>query len=288
MTRTGICMCKKEELTVNETYCEIFCLCYPQFRMSKEHFERLLINEDVHIITHCDGSKLVGFALCEKNAVRLICVRPGYQRRGTGSVLLESAERYIADKGFEKALIGGVSSKFLIGADKASAGFFEKNGYSSVGCCDEMLLKLNGFNYDSSAFRGHNCAEYGWYEGSLDKLHKAVAKVNENWVQYFDGKGHIYTASVSGETASFCLVDTDTVNYLSDAYGRVGMPGCVGTVPEFRDRGIAIEMVARVTQYLKDSGMDISFIYFTGVADWYKKLGYETFMTEIFMEKQLS
>ncbi|MBR4777128.1 MAG: hypothetical protein IK007_05895 [Lachnospiraceae bacterium] len=46
-------------------------------------------------------------------------------------------------------------------------------------------------------------------------------------------------------------------------------------------------MVARVTQYLKDCGMDISFIFFTGVADWYKKLGYETFMTEIFMEKEL-
>lgn len=44
-------------------------------------------------------------------------------------------------------------------------------------------------------------------------------------------------------------------------------------------------MIARVTQYLKDSGMDISFIFFTGVAEWYKKLGYETFITELFMEK---
>ena len=56
---------------------------------------------------------------------------------------------------------------------------------------------------------------------------------------------------------------------------------------KFRNRGIALEMIARVTQYLKDRGMDISFIFFTGVADWYKKLGYEIFMTEIFMEKKL-
>ena len=40
-------------------------------------------------------------------------------------------------------------------------------------------------------------------------------------------------------------------------------------------------------KYLKDSGMDISFIFFTGVADWYRKLGYEIFMTEVFMEKDL-
>ena len=32
------------------------------------------------------------------------------------------AERYIAEQGFDRVLTGGVSSKFLIGADKASAG----------------------------------------------------------------------------------------------------------------------------------------------------------------------
>ena len=273
--------------SLNGKLCEIFCGCYPQFRMSGERFEKLLINDESHILTHCEDGEPAGFAILEKSAIRLICVKPEYQRRGIGSRLLKEAERYAAEKGFEKLLTGGVSSKFLIGADKSSAGYFGKNGFVSVGGCDELLLRLSDYSFDESAFHGHDCAEYGWYDGDMETLHKAVAAVEENWVQYFDGNGRVCAAKVGGEIASFCLVTTDAVNYLTDAYGRVGMPGCVGTVPKFRNRGIALEMIARVNKYLKDSGMDISFIFFTGVAEWYKKLGYEIFMTEVFMEKRL-
>ena len=70
-----------------------------------------------------------GFAVIESFALRLICVEPGYQRRGIGSALLEEAESYVSRKGFDKLLTGGVSSEFLIGADKAAKGFFEKKGF---------------------------------------------------------------------------------------------------------------------------------------------------------------
>ena len=270
-----------------EKICEIFCNCYPQFKMSSERFESLLLNSNTHIITFPDDQNPLGFAITEGAALRLICVDSGSQYKGIGSQILSEAEKYVSNQGFEKLYTGGVSSKFLIGADKASVGFFEKKGFSTVGSCDEMLMKLATFCYDENKFRGHLCAEYGWYKGDTDTIKKAVAEVDEGWVKYFEAGSRIYVATVDGEIASFCLVSTDNSNYLTDAFGRVGMPGCVGTVPKFRNRGIAIEMIARVTQFLKDSGMDISFIFFTGVAEWYKKLGYEAFMTEIFMEKQI-
>ena len=272
---------------MKEKYCEIFCSCYPQFSMSRELFESLMINEGTHIITHIENGEAVGFALVDAPALRLLCVRPEFRGRGIGSKLLEEAEKYSAEKGFDKLLTGGVSSKFLIGADKATAGFFGKKGYKTVGGCDEMLLRLSDFSFDEKAFRGHLCAEYGWYKGDTEALLKAVAEVEESWVKHYDGSSPVYAAAVDGEIASFCMVSLDVKNYLSDAWGRVGMPGCVGTVPKFRDRGIGIEMIARVTQYLKDSGMDVSHIFFTGVAGWYEKLGYEIFATEVYMEKQL-
>ena len=272
---------------MNDKLGELFCLCYPQFKVSAERFGSLLLGEGTHIITRSEDGELVGFALTEGPALRLICVKPEHRNRGIGSALLADAESCVCGLGFEKLYTGGVSSKFLIGADKNSAGFFEKQGFVTVGGCDELLIRLDEFSFDESAFRGHNIAEYGWYDGDREALRRAVAEVDENWVQYFGDDDRVYAATVNGEIASFCLVSTDVVNYLSDSFGRVGMPGCVGTVPEYRDRGIAIEMVARVTQYLRDSGMDISFIFFTGVADWYKKLGYEIFMTEVFMEKSL-
>ena len=273
---------------MKEKLLRIFCSCYPQFRMGSERFESLILGENARVITHCVQGEPLGFAVTEGAALRLICVEPGFQRRGIGSLLLEKAEEQIKAQGFEKIFTGGVSSNFLIGADSRTAGFFEKKGFSAVGGCDEMLLKLKDLSFDEKAFRGHLTAEYGWYKGGIEALRKAVAEVDSGWVQYFEEDSSVYAATVNGEIASFCLVNTDVTNYLSDAFGRVGMPGCVGTVPKYRNKGIGIEMVARATRYLKDCGMDISFIYFTGVADWYKKLGYEVFMTEVFMEKQLN
>ncbi len=268
--------------------CGLFCRCYPQFGMSSSRFESLLINENTHIITRSQDGELTGFALIDAPAVRLICVSPEHQRRGVGTSMIAECEEYVRGEGHDKLLTGGVSSKFLIGADKATSGFFVKNGFDTVGVCDELMIRLCDYTFDESAFRGHECAEYGWYEGDMAALRKAVAEVDEGWVQYFDGKGRVYAATVDGHIASFCLVSTDNANYLTDTYGRVGMPGCVGTVPKFRNKGIALEMVARVTQYLKDCGMDISFIFFTGVASWYEKIGYEVFMSEEFMVKDLN
>ncbi len=272
---------------MNEKYCDIFNLCYPMLEMKTETFESLMLNERTHLIAHCEDGEPVGFAIVEGAALRLICIAAEYQGKGIGSKLLSEAERYAAKQGQDMLLTGGASSKLLIGADKTSAGFFEKHGYTSVGGCDEMLMRLSKFTFDEHAFRGHLTAAYGWYQGDIGTLKKAVAEVNEDWVQYFSDGSRVYAATVGGEIASFCIVDTDVKNYLSDAFGRVGMPGCVGTVPRFRDRGIGIELVARVTEYLREIGMDISFIFFTGVADWYKKLGYEVFMTEVFMKKRL-
>lgn len=57
---------------------------------------------------------------------------------------------------------------------------------------------------------------------------------------------------------------------------KVGGPGCVGTLPEYRNQGIGLIMVERVTQILKEEGFDYSYIHYTGVAPWYGKLGYKT------------
>lgn len=267
--------------------CKLFCSCYPQFNMTPERFGSLLVSGDSHVITHNESGVLTGFVITEGAALRLICVAPEHRHRGIGRLLLSEAEGYIASQGFRTAFTGGVSSRFLIGADKSSWGFFEGQGYTSAGGCDEMLIRLKDFTFDESRFKGHKTARYGWYNGDPETLRKAVAEVDEDWVQYFEDGCRCYAATVEGETASFCLVSYDAQNYLTDAFGRVGMPGCVGTVPKYRGKGIGIELVARVTEHLKNEGMDISFIFFTGVADWYRKLGYEVFVTEVFGRKDL-
>ena len=60
---------------------------------------------------------------------------------------------------------------------------------------------------------------------------------------------------------------------------KIGGPGCVGTVPEYRDRGIGLTMVKNVTNIIKDEGYDLSYIHYTYETGWYEKLGYKVVLS---------
>lgn len=279
--------CPKNGNEMKEEYFNIFSSCFPNMELSCKRFFDLLCKEKCIYFEEKDSDEICAFSIVEDFAIRLICVVPSKQKQGIGTKLISNIEKYASDKGFEKIITGGVSSRLFIGATTESWGFFEKLGFISIGGCDEMLLKLPEFQMDKLDLHGSDSAEYGWFDGDLEDIRSAVSLVEESWTQYFTNPENIYVAKVNDEIASFCLVDLNCQNYLTDKHGKIGMPGCVGTVPKFRDRGIGIEMVARATDYLKKQGMDVSFIYFTGVPKWYEKIGYKTFLSECFGEKKL-
>ena len=83
---------------------------------------------------------------------------------------------------------------------------------------------------------------------------------------------------IDGRIASFCIIEDMGTHTLDGRAVRIGGPGCVGTVPEYRNRGVGLTMVRNVTRILKEEGFDFSYIHYTGVAPWYRKLGYMTIL----------
>ena len=139
----------------------------------------------------------------------------------------------------------------------------------------ELVMDLRKERPRETGFQAPGGVTFGVYDGAIGPLRKAVAQVDENWVRYFDENTRAFCAFDGEEVVSFCI--------LSD-WGRhqglrVGGPGCVGTVPEYRERGIGLEMVRRATDILRDEGFDISWIHYTHLARWYEKLGYQTVLT---------
>lgn len=140
---------------------------------------------------------------------------------------------------------------------------------------DEMILSLNEFdihNYDKK-FDGD--VSFGFYEGDLDELKKVVEKVEKHWVPFFNEKDRVYCGYVNGKVASFCLVGDMGIHKIKEHKYKIGGPGCVGTLPEYRDKGIGLTMVKHVTQILRNEGYDYSYIHYTYLAPWYEKLGYK-------------
>ncbi len=165
-------------------------------------------------------------------------------------------------------LFGSIYPRFFEGEDICSL--------SADSVYAEMLLLLKEF--DGEKYEKHlpDNISFGFYEGELERLRALVGTVDEGWVPFFDGGQRIYCGYVDGEVASFCIVENMGVHRIGDCAFRIGGPGCVGTLPKHRDKGIGLTMVKHVTQILKDEGYDYSYIHYTGVAPWYEKLGYKT------------
>lgn len=156
--------------------------------------------------------------------------------------------------------------------------FFEEEmirGLPEEEVYDEMLLPLKEFDINRYNKIMEPDISFGFYEGDLDALRKKVEKVNRHWGSLYNGKDRIYCGYIDGEAACFCLVEDMGTHQINGCEIKAGGPGCVGTLEEYRYRGIGLTMVKHVTQILKEEGYDYSYIHYTGVAPWYEKLGYK-------------
>lgn len=186
----------------------------------------------------------------KENELRLLCVLPQKRGNGAGTRLFRSAEDYIRSRGYERMEIGGAGSGLLIGAPEDTCGFFEKMGCTLDDRVAEM--SIGELNLPDKPLSG---ADFEIYTGDSQKLYEAVAKVDPDWAQFI-GVGDVFCATVGGEIASFCILGYNDTTILNDGAKRMGSIGCVGTVPDFRRRGIGLEMVAEAAKLLLQRGCD--------------------------------
>ena len=158
-------------------------------------------------------------------------------------------------------------------------GFFERDYIRSMEeewICDEMVLPLDEFDPDAYGKSFDGSVSFGIFRGGLDELHACVEQVVPSWVPLYNGKNRVYCGFAGGKIASFCIIENMGEHLLGGQALKIGGPGCVGTVPAYRNRGIGLMMVKGATRILKEEGYDLSYIHHTGVAPWYRKLGYRT------------
>ncbi len=157
--------------------------------------------------------------------------------------------------------------------------FFEQEYIQSLSenwTFEEMFLRLEEFDTHKYEKELDASITIGFFDGDRTELLKAVEQVESDWVEFFCGEDRVLCAYLDGKVVSFCHVrDMGTYNINGQTL-KIGGPGCVGTLPEYRDKGIGLMMVKKATQILKEEGYDYSYIHYTYVAQWYAKLGYET------------
>lgn len=84
--------------------------------------------------------------------------------------------------------------------------------------------------------------------GSLLNLKNEAAKMFSSGKKASIGFLPTYALPLYDEIASFCLIDDKGTHHINGRKIKIGAPGCVGTLSEYRNQGIGLTMVKHVTQ----------------------------------------
>ncbi len=242
---------------------EIFRDVFPQLNVTEKQFINITDKNKCTVFREENG-----IAYIKENRIVFIGVAEKARGQGIGKRLLSQCENHAKKQGSDR--IG--ASGFIAGIPHSGIDFFKVMGYEIGDPGVEMGMDLNGFK----PVLPETDITYGFLSGRHDVLKKAVASVDEEWVQYFSEDSNIYCGFKDNEIACFCLVDSDAECIISDENSKVASIGCVGTVPKFRRNGYGLKMVENATLISKEKGCTKGFIHQTHLENWYGKLGYKT------------
>lgn len=79
--------------------------------------------------------------------------------------------------------------------DSMYPNFFEREHIRSIPdewICDEMVLELDQFEPHKYDKKLEDNVSFGYYEGDLDELKKAVERVVQYWTLFYNEKQRIY------------------------------------------------------------------------------------------------
>lgn len=101
--------------------------------------------------------------------------------------------------------------------------------------------------------------------------------IGRDWAHVYAPDNLVNVAVIGDPVADKLIASTgvwasDVVT--GDAQVRVGGINTVGTLPEYRERGLGSQVVLAAHQIMRDLGCQLGLLS-TGIADWYRRMGWE-------------
>ena len=261
--------------------------------VSKQVFKDIVFSEKSINIVAKEGKNIVGFlsAQSHKSKLSIVCiaVAENCQRRGVGSKLVKCLQNLGKTEDYKKIYLGsGGQSYFWPGVPvnlKSAVNFFQKMGWTYSDTCVDMIGKLREYKTPVGVYEKIDKLGIKLKFVKKDQLDNLLKFEKSNFPEWYDyyvktinsGKLNniLLAVSSNGQILGSVLIDNNKNIWSKKLGNKVGAIGALGVCEEARNQGIGLGLVAKATEILKKRGIEICFLGWTWLVDWYGKLGYE-------------
>ena len=218
-----------------------------------------------------------------------ILVEPSRQRRGVGMSLLAKMETLLRKDGCSALTLGfGAGGDYFWPGvptlESAAWPFFAKYGWCESDRSSDLVQELRNFRAPASVtqcLRDQGIALQLASPLLRDRILEFEQRCFPAWSPFFENAlrrsdyGKILVAcDGEGSVLGSVLLDHGSPltwrQHLGDACGALSV---LGVQEEIQKRGIGMALASRAMELLRDRGCSRCYIHWTGLTDWYGKLG---------------
>ncbi|WP_026908849.1 GNAT family N-acetyltransferase [Paucisalibacillus globulus] len=264
-----------------------------------------------------DDDEVIGFIIVkyfkEKTQVNMrddvgwiqaILVDSEYRHRGIGSELLKHAEAILTQRGLKQILLGRDMYHYLPGIpseDQQTRTWFEKRDYKHFQSDVDMTRSYDSSEeiyWPSKPNVEFSIVQETEKEDLLHFLHRCFpGRWEHEAVHYFEkgGTGREFVVlKENGEIIGFCRINDSkspitmgNINWAPLFNHELGGVGPLGVDSEKRKNGYGLAIVQAGIAFLRERGVNQIVIDWTGLIDFYRKLGYDVWKSYEAYQKEI-
>lgn len=218
-----------------------------------------------------------------------LLVEPAYQRQGIGSALLSELERLLAVEQVSLLHLGAFSTGTyfwpgLPAENELALPFFAKHGWRQEEPCADLVQELACFKtpiWVSDRIKNANIflrlagADLRTKVGAFERANfPAWASFVDNELADSRGENIVVAQTTDGAVVGTILMKVGIPNrWARDSGFQIGSLNILGIAPGSQRQGIGLALTARAMEILRDRGCSRCYIQWTGLNEWYGKLG---------------
>lgn len=261
--------------------------------VEKQNFDEVVFGKNSENFIVKNESEIIGHLSIQLNgktaAIVCILVEKTNQRIGVGTKLIKEVSETLKRRGINEISLGsGGYSYFWPGAPKnldSAIKFFEKLGWRYSETSVDMIMKLEEYKTPDSVIERTNNLGITFELAKSEQINDILdfeKKNFPNWYKYFSSTADkneldniLIAKSSQGKILGSVLIDRDKNVWNRLLGDKVGALGALGVSEDSRGQGVGLALAARGTEILKASGVDVCYLGWTWLIDWYGKLGYK-------------